>query len=173
MKKLFHSLIGFGLGLLSLAACTEGSDYDIDYTPIAPVGGQYVVTVYSSHQDSAYTEVTQTYAFLSNTSDYDTDKAWIRVGGYNAKNAYNINAKVNIDMATYTFEGTMVPDYIGNSAVPTDSVTLTGYATHNEYTTPSGTITDFISFEWSRSDQPDYKYKAEGWKYTGWDGDDL
>lgn len=27
------------------SACSEGTDYDIDYTPLAPIGGQYALNI--------------------------------------------------------------------------------------------------------------------------------
>lgn len=191
MKKILYFL-SFVL-LAAFTACSEGTDFDIEYTPIAPVGGQYKVNVYRGY-DASKTDaefwasnpaqvdtIIKTdgkgstlgilYAFLSNTTDYDKDKAWIRVGNYSSKAAYAINAKVSIDMSTYTFGGEGVDDFIGNSATATDKVTVSGQCGHNTYTTASGTVTDEISFTYSRSDQPGYHYKVTGFKYTGWSED--
>lgn len=170
--------------VLVLASCKEGTDFDIEYTPLAPIGGQYVVTVSYGIDEtktdaefwaspSNVTEVGQMYATLSNTTAMDTDKAWIRVGSYSAKNMYNVNAKVGIDMSTYKFEGVGVDDFVGNSATPVDKATISGYCTHNDYKAPSGTVTDYICVIYSRSDYPGYHFKAEGWKYTGWAEDDY
>lgn len=184
MKKVIYML---GLVFVSLlSACTEGTDYDIDYTPIAPIGGQYKITLVRGYDptktDAEYwasnptdvdtiaktTDRSVLYAFLSNTTDYDKDKAWIRVGSYSAKTAYAINAKVSIDMSSYKFGGTGVDDFVGNSATAVDQATVDGYCGHNTYTTVSGTVTDEITFTYSRTGQPGYHYKAHGFKYTGW-----
>lgn len=190
MKKLLF-IISMLAVVLSFNSCTEGTDFDIDYTPIAPIGGQYDVIIYygvdasmtdeqfwASH-DINSSDVTQLneygdiYAYLSNTTDYDADKAWIRVGSYSAKNEYNINAKVSIDMNTYKFFGTNVDDFVGNSATPVDQATVNGFCTHNQYKTEgSGTVTDYIEFTYSRTGAPGYHYKAVGFKYTGWDEDE-
>lgn len=182
MKKMKY-ILGLML-MVVLASCKEGTDFDIEYTPLAPIGGQYVVTI-SYGIDETKTdaefwasptdvqELGQIYAFLSNTTAMDTDKAWIRVGNYSAKQYYNINAKIDIDMKTYKFGGANVGNYVGNSATPVDNATVSGFCTHNEYTAPSGTVTDYICFTYSRSDYPGYHFKAEGWKYTGWAEDDY
>lgn len=190
MKKLSY-LLGMFVAALMLTACNEGTDYDIDYTPIAPIGGQYDVIVYYG-QDATVTDeqfwathdinsadVTQLnsygqlYAYLSNTTDYDKDKAWIRVGGYTGKSAYNINAKVSINMGDFTFGGTDVDDFIGNSATPVDKATVSGFCKHNGIVTEgSGTTTDYIEFTYSRTGAPGYHFKAIGFKYTGWDEDE-
>lgn len=182
MKKLKYIL---GLMLVSLlVSCTEGTDFDIDYTPIAPIGGQYVVTIsygYDENKTDAefwanptgVQEIGQIYAFLSNTTDMDKDKAWIRVGNYRGAEDHNINAKIAIDMSSFKFSGSSVDNFVGNSASAVDKVTVDGYCTHNQYTTPSGSVTDYISFTYSRTNAPGYHYKAEGWKYTGWEDDDY
>ena len=182
MKKLIYMCL-LVCGML-LTACTEGTDFDIDYTPLAPIGGQYVVTItcgYDENKTDAefwanptdVEEVGQIYAFLSNTTDYDTDKAWIRVGNYSGKAAYNINAKISINMKDFTFSGVDVDDFVGNSATPVDKATVSGFCTHNQFTAPSGATTDYISFTYSRTGAPGYHFKAEGWKYTGWEEDDY
>ena len=51
------------------------------------------------------------------------------------------------------------------------SITYDGSLTFNTYTTVSGTVTDEISFTYSRSDQPGYHYRVTGFKYTGWTED--
>jgi hypothetical protein len=182
MKKLIY-IYSLVLAWI-MASCTEGTDFDIEYTPIAPIGGQYVVTIsygYDENKTDAefwmnptnVQEQGQTYAFLSNTTDFDVDKAWIRVGSYSAKNSYNINTKISIDMKNYKFSGSAVDNFVGNSATAVDKVTVEGYCTHNEFVAPSGATTDYISFTYSRTDAPGYHFKAEGWKYTGWAEDDY
>ena len=134
MKKILYFLSFVFVALFT--ACSEGDDFDIDYTPIAPVGGEYRINV---------------------ERGYDASKT-----------AYAINAKVSIDMSAYTFGGENVDDFIGNSATATDKVTVSGKCGHNTYTTVSGTVTDEISFTYSRSDQPGYHYRVTGFKSTGW-----
>ena len=190
MKKLSY-LFAMFVAALSFAACNEGTDFDIDYTPIAPIGGQYDIIIFEGEDENATTEqfwashdtnsadVTQLndygdiYAYLSNTTDYDTDKAWIRVGGYTAKGRYNINAKISINMADYTFGGGEFDDFVGNSATPVDKAYVKGFCKRDGITTEnSKTTTDYIEFIYSRSDFPGKHFKAIGFKYTGWDEDE-
>ena len=188
MKKFIY-LFSMLAVALSFSGCKEGTDFDIDYTPIAPIGGMYDVIIYEGFDDTKtdeefwasateddYEQIVDygdIYALLSNTTDYDKDKAWIRVGSYSAKNSYNINAKISIDMSTYKFYGTNVDDYVGNSATPVDQATVSGYCTHNQFKAPeSGAVTDYIEFTYSRTGAPGYHYKAIGFKYTGWTEDE-
>lgn len=43
MKKILYFLSFVFVALFT--ACSEGDDFDIDYTPIAPVGGEYRINV--------------------------------------------------------------------------------------------------------------------------------
>ncbi len=191
MKKILYFL-SFVL-LAAFSACTEGTNFDINYTPIAPIGGQYRVNIERGYDptltDEQYWKVKAdsatffyktdgtgfykgvVYAYLTNTTDYDTDKAWLRVGSYISTDPYAINVKVPINMNDYTFGGVGLDDYIGNSAEVTDKVTISGYCGHNTYKTASGTVTDQITVIYSRSDEPGYHYRVTGFKYTGWSED--
>lgn len=190
MKKLSY-LLGMFIAALAFTSCNEGTDFDIDYTPIAPIGGQYDIIIYEGEDASMTDEqfwashdinsedVEQLndygdiYAYLSNTTDYDSDKAWLRVGSYSAKSSYNINAKISINMADYTFGGTDVDDFIGNSATPVDKATVKGFCKRNGITTEaSKTTTDYIEFTYSRTGAPGKHYKAIGFKYTYWAEDE-
>ena len=191
MKKLSY-LWTVLVAALAFSACTEGTDFEIDYTPIAPIGGEYIISIYKGEDPSVTDEqfwathditspdVEQIsdytdgiYAYLSNTTDYDKDKAWIRIGSYNAKEDYSINAKVSIDMGSYKFFGTDVDDFIGNSATPVVKSTVNGFCTHNQYITEaSETKTDYIEFTYSRTGSPGLHFKVIGFKYTYWDEDE-
>lgn len=185
MKKIKSKLYFLTLSLLfwGFSSCTEGTDFNIDRTPISPIGGEYIVTItrgydltqtdeeFWASSPNNVEEVGTIHAYLSNTTTLDKDSAWIRVGLYNQNDPYNINAKVYIDMSSYKFNSSSINNYGGNSATPTDYVTVAGFCTHNEYTTPSGSITDYITLTYSRTSAPGYHFKAEGWKYTGWSED--
>ena len=188
MKKFIY-LFSMLAVALSFGGCKEGTDFDIEYTPIAPIGGQYDIIIlegYDENKTDAEFWATATasdykqlndygdiYAYLSNTTNYDKDKAWIRVGNRTGKASYNINAKISIDMSTFKFGGQGVDDFIGNSATPVDQATVDGFCTHNQYKTEaSGTVTDYIEFTYSRAGAPGYHYKAYGFKYTGWTEDE-
>ena len=103
--------------LMALTVVSCGiDDYPINYTPIAPMGGQYRII---SCTDEAGTELKSSisssdrYVFLSNTTNYDSDKCWVRIGrySYSASNFAGINGKVSCDVtnkAKMTFAGSNV-----------------------------------------------------------------
>lgn len=157
------------LASLSLASCnSEDFDYDIEYTPIHPLGGQYVVTV---SKDG--TEVGMMYCTIANTASNDTDKCWVRVGSVTAASAFNINGKISCDVPALSFSGSNIENLAGNVVSSTETFTLTdGKLELKGITAPSGTIADKISFTYTTSKDPGATYSVVGWRYTGWPEDD-
>lgn len=158
------------LASLSLMSCnSEDLDYDIEYTPIHPLGGQYVVTV---SKDG--TEVGMMYCTIANTVSNDTDKCWVRVGSVTAANVFNINGKISCDVPALSFSGSNIENLAGNVASSTETFTLTdGKLELKGVTAPSGTIADKISFTYTTSKDPGATYSVVGWRYTGWPEDDY
>ena len=153
---------------LSLASCnSEDNDYDIEYTAIHPLGGQYVVTVSKNGA-----EVGMMYCTIANTVSNETDKCWVRVGSVTAAGAYNINGKISCDVKGLSFSGTNIENLAGNVASSSETFTLTdGKLELNSITAPSGTVTDKISFTYTTSKDPGVTYSVTGWRYTWWPED--
>lgn len=162
-----------------LTACnSEDLSYDIEYTPIHPLGGQYTVSV--SRNGAVVAEHVD--CFLANTSDYDTDKCWIRIGAYNSANSANtpgdaaksyfINGKISCNVPELSFSGTDIMNLAGNVASSDETFTLTdGKLELNGATAPSGTVCDKISFTYTTTVDPGVTYTVEGYRYTGWTED--
>ena len=164
-----------------LTACnSEDLSYDIEYTPIHPLGGQYTVSV--SRNGAVVAEHVD--CFLANTSDYDKDKCWIRIGAYNSTNtpgdaskSYFINGKISCSVPELSFSGADVMNLAGNVAsseetvydhIPSfDPATIDPEAAY----VPSGTIADKISFTYTTTVDPGATYTVEGYRYTGWTED--
>ena len=112
-----------------LTACnSEDLSYDIEYTPIHPLGGQYTVSV--SRNGAVVAEHVD--CFLANTSDYDKDKCWIRIGAYNSTNtpgdaskSYFINGKISCNVPELSFSGADVMNLAGNVASSEETFTVT------------------------------------------------
>ncbi len=168
MKKFTY--IFFMLFAVVFSACnSEDFEYDIEYTPIHPIGGQYRVSIV----DETGAEVklsSSMYCYLSNTSDNATDKCWIRIGNYNtsAKNAYSINGKIACDVKSLTFSGTAM-NLAGNVTSSNENFTVSnGKIELKGATAPSGTVCDKISFTFTRDNFPGKTYTVTGYRYTGW-----
>jgi hypothetical protein len=165
IKHLFFLLVS----LVTLAACETYGDYEIEYTPIHPLGGQYRITVYEGDQ-----QVYRNYCYIGNTTDNDTDKCWIRIGAYNfaATNPWSINGKIDCNVAALTFQGSDIENLAGNVASSTGTFTLTdGKVVLGGVVAPSGTTADAISFTFTNSRFPGRTFRAEGYRYTGWGED--
>ena len=168
MKKFTY--IFFMLFAVVFSACnSEDFEYDIEYTPIHPIGGQYRVSIV----DETGAEVklsSSMYCYLSNTSDNATDKCWIRIGNYNtsAKNAYSINGKIACDVKSLTFSGTAM-NLAGNVTSSNENFTVSnGKIELKGATAPSGTVCDKIRFTFTRDNFPGKTYTVTGYRYTGW-----
>lgn len=157
------------IAALSFTACnSEDNDYDIEYTAIHPLGGQYVVTITRDGE----TVVEGYRCFLANTSDNDVDKCWIRIGLYSASSVYCINGKISCDVKSLTFSGTNIENLAGNVVSSDETFTLTnGKLELNGITAPSGTVTDKISFTYTTTKDPGATYSVSGYRYTGWPED--
>ncbi|MDR1403118.1 MAG: hypothetical protein LBJ60_05385 [Tannerellaceae bacterium] len=169
MKQLTYIFLLF-LSLLTIASCETYGDYDIEYTPIHPLGGQYRIHVYDASGEEIYTN----YCYISNTENYSTNKCWIRIGAYNAGAAQNwaINGKINCDVSSLTFSGDEVENLAGNMDYSAETFSVTdGKVVLGGSTTPSNTKSDAISFSFTNSRFPGQTFRAEGYRYTGWSGD--
>lgn len=164
--KLFKYFFICMLALLGFTSCETYGDVEIDYTPIHPLGGQYMVNI---TKDGA--EVAHTYVIVANTTEYDKDKCWIRIGAYNAKDPYIINGKISCKMGDLSFEGTNVTNLAGNVVTSNATFTVSGKVTLNGTTTASGTKADKIEFTYTTTKDPGHTYKVEGYRYTGWPED--
>lgn len=90
MKRIKYAYLLLLSCLWILTACnSEDLSYDIEYTPIHPLGGQYTVSI--SRNGAVIAEGVN--CFLANTTDYDTDKCWIRIGSYNSSNTVSNELK--------------------------------------------------------------------------------
>lgn len=188
---------------LGFSSCKEGTDFDVEMvTPLHPVGGQYYGFVYGIEDDSnqsdadfwkavassvSYDEandaimyngeeieyVTENYCYLSNTTDFATDKCWLRFGAVTSANNFNINCKLDFDQSTYAFKGTNVGNYRGNASSPRagENVTVSGMAFHDTYKTITGGVDDELIYVYNLENEPGVRYVVWAFKNTLWDED--
>lgn len=169
IKRYFTNFMFLMIAALTFTACnSEDNDYDIEYTAIHPLGGQYTCTITRNGET-----IQEGYnCYLANTSANDADKCWIRVGSYSASSTFCINGKISCDVKSLTFSGSNIENLAGNVASSTETFTLTdGKLELNGITTPSGTVTDKISFTYTTTKDPGATYTVTGWRYTGWEED--
>ena len=134
-----------------LTACnSEDLSYDIEYTPIHPLGGQYTVSV--SRNGAVVAEHVDCFG--------------------DAAKSYFINGKISCNVPELSFSGTDIMNLAGNVASSDETFTLTdGKLELNGATAPSGTVCDKISFTYTTTVDPGVTYTVEGYRYTGWTED--
>ncbi|HPR86116.1 MAG TPA: lipid-binding protein [Prolixibacteraceae bacterium] len=158
---------------LGFVGCNqENNDFDIEYASIHPMGGQYSVTVKDELGNKVNTATL--YCYLANTTDNSTTKCWLRIGSYStsATTAYSINGKIDCDLTSLSFSGSNIMNLAGNVTTSSETFNVTGGKIElNGITAPSGTITDKISFTFTRTLKPGKTYTVVGFRYTGWPED--
>lgn len=172
--KHFKYIILTLLVTIGFVSCNqENNDFDIEYTAIHPMGGQYRISI----TDEAGTSIavpSSIYCYLANTSDNSTTQCWIRIGNYNsaASLVYSINGKINCNVDELTFSGSNIMNLAGNVTTSTETFNITdGKIELKGATAPSGTVADKISFTYTRTKFSGKTYKVTGYRYTGWPED--
>lgn len=172
MKKLNYLILFFAA--LTFAACnTENDDFDIEYSAIHPIGGQYRISI--TDETGQNIEVPSTvYCFISNTASESKTECWLRIGSYNTSPTavYSINGKLSCNLSDLSFSGTDVINLAGNVSSSDETFTVTdGKIELQAATAPSETRADKISFTFTRTNFPGKTFHVTGFRYTGWPED--
>ena len=175
--KFIKNIMWAVLALLAVSCSNE--KYEIEYTAIAPMGGQYrIISLTDETGAELKSKVSSSdrYVFLSNTVLDESDKCWVRIGrySYSASNFASINGKVSCNVtnrANMTFSGSAVENLAGNVASSTSTFTVEGVVVEDGVKCPSGEVTESITLTFTNSKFPGKTYKVTGWKYTGWPED--
>lgn len=169
MRKLKYILFAV-LAALTLHACdTYSDDYDIEYTAIHPLGGEYTVTITNDANATVYEGIP---CIIGNTTNNDKDLCWVRIGTLTSATAYAINGKLSCNVSDLSFTGTNIENLAGNVVSSTHTFSIPdGKVVLKGVTTPSGTVGDKISFTYTTTKNPGVTYKVEGYRYTGWPED--
>lgn len=173
IKNILWVLLAF-----TVASCGI-DDYDIEYTSIYPMGGQYRIislTDETGAELAGKISSSLRYVYISNTVDNVDNKCWVRIGNYNTSpnNFYSINGKVDCNVSnkqSMTFSGTNIENLAGNVVSSTNTFSVEGVVVEKGATCPSTQVTESISLTFTNSKFPGKTYKVTGWKYTGWPED--
>ena len=98
--KQINKLLVILLALVTFSSCETYGDYEIEYTAIYPLCGEWVVNVTGEDGGVLAEGVTcNTY----NTTDDATDKMWIKMSV--ATNDWGVRGKIHCDVTSKSFDG--------------------------------------------------------------------
>lgn len=172
IKKLF--ILCFFL--VFAAGCETYKDYDIEYSPVYPLSGEWLVRF----TDTSVTPSTSGLFVLStyNTADNSTNQMWIRVTSTSsapANIAYTgrFTGKISCDVAAKTFSGANVPNtYYTTGTIPTFTITG-GSIVIDGYDTATGGKSDKITFTIIDTRKPGKTITVNGFRRTLWPDDEV
>ena len=162
--------------LVTAASCETYKDYEIEYSPVYPLSGEWMVRF----TDASVTPSTSGLFVMStfNTADNSTTKMWIRVTSTSAT-AANIaytgrfDGKISCDVAAKTFSGeNVVNTYYTTGTIPTFTITA-GTVIKDGYDTATGGKSDKITFTITDSRKPGKTKTVTGFRRTRWLDDEV
>lgn len=157
-------------------SCETYKDYEIEYTPIYPLCGEWMV----KFTDTSVTpNVTGSLVVLStyNTADNSTNQMWIRCINNNLTGVVPVTGrftgKINCDVSGKSFNGeNVINTNITTSPVPSFTVSA-GSVVIDGYDTATGGKADKISFTMTDTRKPGKVYTVSGFRRTRWLDDEV
>ena len=101
MKKIYK-LLAVLLAIVTFSSCETYGDYDVEYSPIYPLSGEWIVNIYDANGQllpDAEGYTCNTY----NTADNVADKMWVKMSTASA--TWGILGKVNCNVQGLDFSG--------------------------------------------------------------------
>ena len=117
--KQINKLLVILLALVTFSSCETYGDYEIEYTAIYPLCGEWVVNVTGEDGGVLAEGVTcNTY----NTTDDATDKMWIKMSV--ATNDWGVRGKIHCDVTSKSFDGDGIANLLHADPTPSTSTQL-------------------------------------------------
>ena len=165
--KQINKLLVILLALVTFSSCETYGDYEIEYTAIYPLCGEWVVNVTGEDGGVLAAGVTcNTY----NTTDDATDKMWIKMSV--ATNDWGVRGKIHCDVASKSFDGDGIANLLHADDGINSTVTfnISGKVIVDGYTTQANTKVDAIEFTLTQNGK---SMTVKGFRKTGWEGEDY
>ena len=165
--KQINKLLVILLALVTFSSCETYGDYEIEYTAIYPLCGEWVVNVTGEDGGVLAEGVTcNTY----NTTDDATDKMWIKMSV--ARNDWGVRGKIHCDVASKSFDGDGIANLLHADDGINSTVTfnISGKVIVDGYTTQANTKVDAIEFTLTQNGK---SMTVKGFRKTGWEGEDY
>lgn len=164
------------LFLVGVASCETAKDYEMGFSPVYPLSGEWMVRF----TDTSVTPATSGLFVMStfNTADNSSTQMWIRVTSTSATAANiaypgRITGKISCDVAGKTFSGANV---VNTYSTATSALTFTitaGTVITDGYDTATGGKSDKITFTMTDSRKPGKTYTCTGFRRTRWADDEV
>ena len=160
------------LSLVFAASCETYEDYEIEYSPIYPLSGEWMVRF----TDPTVSPATSGLIVVStyNTSDNSKTQMWIRAVSTSTAAAYTgrFTGKINCNVEGLSFSGeNAVNTYYTNG---TTTFTITGGTIEKDgYETATGGKSDKITFTMTDSRKPGKTFTVTGFRRTRWFEDEI
>ena len=158
--------------LLFVTGCETYKDYEIDYSPVYPLCGEWAVRFTDI---SVTPNVTSPILTLStyNTADNSTTQLWIRATSSSTTYMGRFTGKINCNVEGLSFSGENIPNtYYTVAPVPTFTITG-GTIIINGYDTATGGKADKITFTMTDTRKAGKSYTVSGFRRTYWPEDEV
>ena len=165
--KQINKLLVILLALVTFSSCETYGDYEIEYTAIYPLCGEWVVNVTGEDGGVLAEGVTcNTYT----TTDDATDKMWIKMSV--ATNDWGVRGKIHCDVTSKSFDGDGIANLLHADDGINSTVTfnISGKVIVDGYTTQANTKVDAIEFTLTQNGK---SMTVKGFRKTGWEGEDY
>ena len=160
--------------LVIAASCETYKDYTIDYSPVYPLSGEWLVRFTDT---SVTPNTTSGIIVLStfNTADNSTSQMWIRATSTSTSPSYvgRFTGKINCNVTGLSFSGdNAVNTFYTVAPIPTFSVTE-GTVVKDGYDTATGGKSDKITFKMTDTRKAGKVYSVSGFRRTRWLDDEV
>jgi len=158
--------------LLIATGCETYKDYEIEYSPVYPLSGEWLVRF----TDTSVTPNTTSGLIVMstfNTADNSSNMMWIRATSTSTSYLGRFDGKINCNVSGMSFSGENVPNTY-YSTTPQPSFTITeGTVTEDGYDTATGGKSDKITFTMTDTRKTGKVYKVSGFRRTLWPDDEV
>jgi hypothetical protein len=158
--------------LVFASGCETYKDYEIEYSPVYPLCGEWLVRFTDT---SVTPNVTSGLIVMStfNTADNSKTQMWIRASSTSSAYMGRFDGKIDCDVAGKSFSGANVQNtYYTTSPIPTFTVT-SGTIIINGYDTATGGKSDMISLTMTDTRKGGKVYTISGFRRTRWPEDEV
>lgn len=158
--------------LVFASGCETYKDYEIEYSPVYPLCGEWLVRF---TETSVTPNVTSGLIVMStfNTADNSTNRMWIRTTSTSSAYTGRFDGKIDCNVEGKSFNGENVQNtYYTTSPVPTFTITE-GIIIIDGYDTATGGKSDKITFTMTDTRKAGKVYKVTGFRRTRWLDDEV